>query len=201
MGYSIFTRYINNQLNMKNRLSLLLLLISGFAYGQTRSLSASGRVISLAPAITLSNTTTETDLISTVIPANSLSNYKRIKFKIYCSLTSALVTPNLTVRIKFGSNSVTVINGLGVNISQTSKPFTIEGIIVNRGNTMSQYVYGEIKQNASIGPLALTSPTYNANGIIATNTETDQTFSVTGQFSSTSATSSLTIDFWEIIAD
>lgn len=180
---------------------LTFIFLIGIAQAQNRALNASGRTKSLAPAVSVSGTTSETVLLSDTIKGKTLSTYKSVKFKIYCSITSLLTPPSVTVRVKYGANSVSIVNGLSINVSQTNKPFVIEGVLVNRGVTNSQYIYGTVQQHATLGPLALTSPIYQASGTISTDSETDQLFSITSQFGASIGTTTLQIDYWEIIID
>lgn len=156
---------------MKYILSFIFLI--GIAYGQNRALNATGRTKSLAPAISVSGTTAETVLLSDTIKASTLSTYKSIRFKAYCSLTSLLTPPSVTVRVRYGANSVSIVSGLSVNTAQTNRPFVVEGVLVNRGVTNNQYIYGTVMQHATLGPLALTSPIYQSSGIISTDSTVD----------------------------
>lgn len=183
---------------MKKLILLLLALSPLFVKAQTASLTASGYSFSLSPALTLTNTAVETTILNIPIKANTLANYKNVALSMYCHLSSGLVAPNITIRIKYGTGVVTVLSGLSVNISQTNRPFTLEGIIANMGATGTQYCYGLAKQSVLTGPLPLSSPNYDAYNIFSVDSTTDQNLTVTAQFSAAIPGTTLVVDYWKV---
>lgn len=186
---------------MKLLPTLLLILISSIGFSQTRSLTSVGKTRSQAPGITLTNLTTETVIMSDTVKANTMSTYKEVAFRVDCAVTSLLVTPNVTVRIRFGSNVITLVSNAGITISQTNSPFVIEGTITNKGATNSQLVSAQITQNNSTLGLSLSSPINIVRGTMSVNTTVDNLLSVTVQFGSAVTGTSIVVDKWWIKSD
>lgn len=149
-------------------------------------------------AVMLSNVTTETTLFSQTIPAGKMGAVKRQKFKAFCTLTTPLLSlPSLTIKIRFGSSIMTVTSGLGLGASLTSEPFMITGEIINK-SVNSQVVWARIEQGAATIPLLLGISSSFKGAKWTEDTTTDKTFSITGQFSLLSATTSLSVEHCDI---
>lgn len=149
-----------------------------------------GRGYSVADytSATLSSSTVETTLFTQTIVAGSMGIAKELNFRIICTLTTVLAPPTLTIKMKFGASTLTVMSGLTLSTSLTSSPFIIEGVIANVGSSTAQIVYAKLTQASST--ILLAQPMAYADWTI--DTTTDQTFSVTAQFGSSSATTVLT---------
>lgn len=186
---------------MKLLPTLILIVISSFGYSQTRSLTSVGKTRSQAPGITLTNLTTESVIMSDTVKANTMSTYKEVAFRVDCALTSLLVTPNVTVRIRFGNQVITLLSNAGITLSQTNSPFIIEGTITNKGDTNSQLVSAQVTQNNATLGLSLTSPINIVRGTMAANTTIDNVLSVTVQFGSAITGTSISVDKWWIKSD
>lgn len=163
-----------------------------------KNITANGATWRECPSTTISNSVAETTILSVTIPGKDLDLYKLIRYEMYCNLTSIVVPPTVTIKVKYGSGVLTAVSALTININQNSQPFIIEGVIVNRNLTNSQYAYSKVSQHATQGPLALTSPIYDARTTFAIDSTTDQTFAITTQFGGLIATTSLVIDYWKI---
>lgn len=186
---------------MKRLPILILILFCSFCYGQTRSLTSVGKTRSQAPGVTLANLTAETVIMSDTVKANTMSTYKEVSFRVDCAITSLLVTPNVTVRVRFGPNVITLVSNAGVTLSQTNSPFVIEGTITNKGSATSQLVTAQITQNNATAGLSLSSPISIVRGTMNTNTAVDNLMSVTVQFGSAVTSTSITVDKWWIKSD
>jgi len=185
----------------KTLLLLILTVISICSFSQTRSISSVGKIRSLSPGITLANLTTESIILSDTIKANTMSTYKEVAFRIDASITSLLVTPNVTIRVRFGNQVVTLVSNVGITISQTNSPFIIDGTITNNGANNSQIVACQITQNNATAGLSLSSPISLVRGAISTNTAIDNLLSVTVQFGSAVTSTSMVIDKWWVKSD
>lgn len=186
---------------MKLLPALILIFISSFGYSQVRSLTSVGKTRSQAPGLTMTNLTTESIVMSDTVKANTMSTYKEIAFRIDCSVTSLLVTPGVTVRIRFGNQVVNVLSNAGITLSQTNSPFVIEGTITNKGATNAQLIAAQVTQNNSTAGLSLSSPISLVRGTTTVDTTVDNVLSVTVQFNSAITGTSITVDKWWIKSD
>jgi len=156
-----------------------------------------GFASSLTANSSLSNSTVETTLFSQTISGGKMGTSKALKFTLYCSLTTpALAVPTLTVKVKLGSTSLTVMSGLSLAISQTNAPFNVTGLIVNKSAPNAQFTFSQIIQQSASIPLVLTSALADADWTV--DTTTDQLFAVTAQFGSLNATTTLTFRYADI---
>lgn len=170
-----------NYLSMK-KLILILLLLPFIVNAQVKTFSPSGSRVSFTPSVTINNSTVETTLFSETIPANSLVQGKYYPFRIDVAITTPLVNlATLTFRIKYGGQTVAVINGAGLTIGLTqSSPVTISGFLVSRGMN-SQFL--PITVNQSMGNvISLTTSNATARSTMTVDASVNQTFSITAQF-------------------
>lgn len=187
---------------MKQIVPILILMFAClFVNGQVRSLTSVGKTRSQSPGITLTNLTTESVILSDTIKANTMSTYKEVAFRVDCALTSLLVTPNVTVRIRFGNQVITLLSNAGITISQNNSPFVIEGTITNKGATNSQLVSAQVTQNNATLGLSLSSPINIVRGTMAVDTTIDNLLTVTVQFGSAITGTSIVVDKWWIKSD
>lgn len=164
------------------KLILILLLFPLLVSAQIKTFSPSGSRISTTPAASITNSTVETTLYSEVIPANSLVAGKYFTFRLDAAITTPLINlANLTIRIKYGGQTVAVVNGAGLTIGlQTLSPVTIMGSLVARTNN-TQFL--PVTVNQPMGSvIALTTGTGNARGLMTVDATQAQTFSITAQF-------------------
>ncbi|GAB3317944.1 hypothetical protein GCM10027299_09350 [Larkinella ripae] len=162
-------------------LILFLLLIPALINAQTRREIGRGYALDWQTGSSMTNTTTETTVCSQMIQGNSMSTNKRLKFQVLFAITSGLVTPGLTIRVKFGGSTLTVISGGAILGSiGANKAFRLEGEIMNTSAT-TQVVQAHIVQDTGILPLNLSGNGLNyADWTV--DTTTDQTFAVTLQY-------------------
>lgn len=142
--------------------------------------------------IVLTNSATETTLYSQDIPAGAMGTVKELNFKLLCALTTGLVPPNLTIRIKLGSSVLAVLNSQGLATSQSGLPFLVEGLIANNGAINAQSVYAKVTQYSNSVPL-LIGPAGMALADFTEDTSVIKTFSITAQFASAASATSLTV--------
>lgn len=113
---------------------------------------------------------------------------KELNFRIICSLTTVLVPPTLTVKMKFGTSVLTIMSGLSLSTGLTASPFIIEGMIANANANNVQIVYAKLTQANST--ILVAQPMAYADWTV--DTTVDQAFALTFQFGVTSTTTVLT---------
>jgi len=87
--------------------------------------------------VAVSNTTSETNLISVAIPANTLSTNNAVKVRIWFTLSSTTVTMNRTIRLKFGSTTIAT-DVFGGSLGNTGYDGFIDALLVSAGSTSAQ---------------------------------------------------------------
>lgn len=140
--------------------------------------------------VSVSNTTSETDLLSHTVEANTLDGKTALRLSIYGRADSPMLTlPALTVKVYFGSNSVTLLNGVLVSTSLSDAPFALNAVFAQfDNNTNKVYCNAEIKQDASRFILTGTGrENIIEDSVLTADTTTDQIMKVTVQFSLLSA--------------
>jgi len=153
-----------------------------------------GFAVTELAGVSLNNSLSETTLFSQVIEAGKMGTVKELGFEFFCMLTTpALSLPSLTIRLKFGGNTLTVANSLGIAASQSNEPFIVRGKIVNKASN-SQVAYACIEQGAASLPLVLGVASSFKGAKWSVDTSQDQTLSLTGQFSLLSGGTTLTLE-------
>lgn len=183
---------------MKQLFTLLLLMISFSAVSQVKTSSPTGKRLSDPNQIVLSSTT-ETTLIADSIQANNLVLGKYYPFRIELAITTGLLNAStLTIKIKYGSGTVTVMNGITLSSSLTDAPITISGYIVARG-TNAQFVPVVVSQSGA-SALSLTPTNSSVRGTMAVDATVKQAFSITATLGGVIGSTILKKD-WGIIFD
>jgi len=159
-----------------------------------------GYIINESGASAISNTTAEMSLFSTTIPAFKMGNSKILKFELTCQLTTpALSIPTLTLKLRFGTFTLTLATSATISASLTEKPLLIEGKIMNL-TTGTQYIVVKIFNNTSgvniLSGLGRAIVVLDSNCSI--DTTVDQVFNITSQFGGLSGTASITPKIVEI---
>lgn len=154
----------------------------------TRRETGRGFAAADSASVSVSNTTTETAIFTHTIQGGLMGTTKELSFRLICTLTSVLVPPNITVKIKFGGATLTSMSGISISAGLTATPFIIEGLIANAGTANAQIIYSKfIQANTS---LINAQPMAYADGTI--DTTINQVFQITVQFSGLSTTTILT---------
>lgn len=149
------------------------------------------RALSFTSAVTVSNTTSETTIISGTITGGSLGINGILLFEIDCSQlvlnTGSSVT--VTIRAKYGATTVATITLAGSAI--TAKVGRIQGYIMNAGVTNSQKASMTFINDPTDNTFGgATAP--STAGTAAEDSTANKTFAVTCQFSSASANANAT---------
>lgn len=139
----------------------------------------------------VNNTNTETTIFTQAVPANAMGTNKVLRFQFWGTMTTLLLPPTLTIRIKFGSTTLTVVNAVSLLASQTGSPFLIEVAVVATG-TGSQEAFARISD--STGTIILTGGLGLSLSAASWSVDTTsvQAFAVTVQFGTAVLTTTLT---------
>jgi hypothetical protein len=185
---------------MKKLLFILCFLPVALS-AQIKTFSPSGTRISYTPSVSIVNSTVETTLFSDVIAANSLVPGKYYPFRVDVAVNTPLVNlATLTFRVKYGGQTIAVINGAGLTIGLTqATPITIIGNLVSRG-TSSQFL--PITVNQAMGnAISLTTGNTSARGLFTVDSSVDQTFTITAQFGGVGGNACTLVADWVLRSD
>ncbi|MBD2704416.1 hypothetical protein IC229_27495 [Spirosoma sp. BT702] len=141
--------------------------------------SLSGSIMPVSTSLT-GGTTGETNLFVTTIPGNVLQTNKSVQFSFDFRLTSTLVvSSNLTLKVYYGTQSVTIQNSGVVAASLTNRAMTLIGRLYAYGSTNSQKMRVTLTQDGQL--LGSSNRNYVEIGDFTVDSTTDQTLRVTGQ--------------------
>ena len=165
--------------------------------GSSWTISGSGQItgfgkmyITTTP-VTVSSTTTETDLISFSLPASTLGTGSAVRATVYFSAFGATFNKTATIRCKYGAT--TLITWSSTNLNNTSATLgKLEFIIFGDGATNAQK--GDLRGfgvNNGLGLLTQSNQTQFI-GIAGTGTSAEdstaaKTFAISVQFNNSSA--------------
>jgi hypothetical protein len=154
--------------------------------------TARGFAVGEYASTTVTNTATETTLFSQTIQAGAMGLNKELTFKIVCTLSTGVLPPSLTIRIKLGTTTISVLNAQSLATSLSSaSPFIIDGMICNNNTVSAQFMFAKIQQPSTTLPLLLSASSSMASADWTVDTSVDQTFAITAQFGSASTAASL----------
>lgn len=141
----------------------------------------------------LTNTATNTAMYSQVLKAGSMGVSKEMNFKFICLLTTgAVLAPTLNISVSLGSSSLTVASSLALSLSQSARPFIVEGSIINKDSATAQLAWAKITQFSTTLPILLGSSSSMTAADWTEDTTADKTFTVSAQFGSAIAGTTLT---------
>jgi hypothetical protein len=183
--------------NSMNKIFIAIITLSLAAFSAksqtiTRLQTSSSAIRAASSMSSVTNTTVETTVYGDTIKAGQMATYKEVNLELMFSMTTILTPPTMTVRVKFGGQTLVVVNGLTTNINVTNGVFRIYVKISNKGSAASQYAYGLVQQHLTAGPLSLTSPIYDSQGDWTVDTSVDQPISITVQMGTAISTTTLT---------
>ena len=138
-------------------------------------------------------TNPETDIFSQLIEGGKFGTNKELNFRLLCNLTTGGVSlPTLTFKLKLGSSSLTLLSATALALSQTNKPFIIEGCIAAKDGQSAQRVWGQITQDGNNAPMVLNGGAITlASAAWTEDTSVDKTMSVSAQFAGLSSGATL----------
>ena len=165
--------------------------------GQDIQIAASGgssgvKLYTLANNVTVSNTTTQTDLISFTVPGGTLSTNNAV-FVRMTILSVAGVSGNITIRFKYGG---TQTDSATLTLSSTFETGVVEYVLYGDGSTSAQESSVEWRSNREFtGGMGntRTGTDFTSAGTAAVDSTSDQTLVITAQFSSANASNAITI--------
>ncbi len=167
---------------------LLITSIRGVCHAQAQTSgttqSAANTITTYSSIATLTNSATETTLVSKVIPGGLLGASRKLTGRAVFTLSSTLVNPAITIKIKYGAMVLTAVGSLSINLSLTAQPFYIDFEINNLNSTNAQLAIARVYQSSISSPLGTTSPFIMVMQQGTTDSTADQTFSVTATFNS-----------------
>lgn len=155
---------------------LLLLPVFGFAQG-SKQLTPTGAIMRISPFTSLSGSS-EQDMYRDTIPAKAIQKFNKVRFSVKSNISTGVSLSNLTLKFVSGSNTVTLINALGIGLSMTNKPCVINGEITNQGNGTA-LLYIVVSQDGSV--INSVSTYYATRRIWTMDFESDQIIALRAQ--------------------
>lgn len=144
--------------------------------------------------VTITNSNTETTVASYSVPANTFGASGGVRVKAYISDLDALTTETFTVKLKYGASTVNTINFTvgGSNISNFNG--YIDFTLLNTGSTSSQNgaYFATLGNSPSIATTSQGMTSYCGQGTSSIDSTSTQTLSLTFQWSTQSASESVT---------
>lgn len=145
--------------------------------------------------VTISNTTTETTLFTVSVPGGTLLTNNGIRIKMFVSGISLDSSRTMTIRLKFGSTTITSIAPSATG-GVTNKPGYFDFFILANGSTSSQkgiingIVY-TLDSNIYNGALPVNN--FLATGTASEDSTSAKTLTITGQGSIASLNVAITV--------
>lgn len=158
----------------------------------TRRETARGFSVSQNTSGTLTNTNVETTMFTQTMAAGSMGINKEVFFRFICLLTTGLLPPTITIKVKLGSSVLTVVSTTALSASMTSVPFIVEGSVINQDTTGSQLAWARLTQPSNTLALLLSGGTAMAATDWTEDTTADKNFVITAQFGSSVSSTTLT---------
>lgn len=152
---------------------------------RTVNFNAAGSVIS--------NTNAETDLFRYNIGGNMLPIDGALVLRLVGVVSTPLVSiPTLTIRAKYGANSITIFGGaLVLAAGLSSASFVLETRLWMQGASNSELLIVMLTESITLAGSLGTSNSRQTQGTFATDSTAAQDFAITAQFSGLSVTTSI----------
>lgn len=142
--------------------------------------TSDGVIVAGTLGVSVNNTTTETQLMSYNVQGGTMGDYKAIEGELRGRLTTPLISvPSATARLKFGGQTLAVLNALTASINLTNELMILWFRITNDAYNV-QDVESRILQPAIGTPFSLSRSF--ATDAWSVDTSSDQTLSMTWQF-------------------
>lgn len=141
------------------------------------------KILAVYTDVTTSSNTTETTLLSTTIPANTLGTNGGLHFKVYISsLSNTSTSTAWTIRVKYGA---TTVASYAPQVAWTTVGGFVEGYLLATGSTGTQEanIYSQI---STVGPVI-------SSGTSSEDSTASKTFAITSQFSNSSGNDAITV--------
>lgn len=155
--------------------------------------SASHKIAVVTTNVVVQSSTTETDLISVSIPANTLGTNNAIRARLYISDLRAATSETMTFRSKYGSTTM-VTMALTVNITSTIHGW-LEFMLYGDGatNVQEAHVLLDVGLNAVSAGATVTQIRNTQVGTAAEDSTGALTLAVSAQHSNSSSTDTVTL--------
>jgi|GEM_PF-2483873 len=168
----------------------------GKAQGQSNKIvTPMGGIISMSPGTTITQSSPSTVFYSEVIPANTFIPTRWYRLYMTFRLTTPLISiPGLSITFQYGGQTFNLLSSTPLTGGAANQLFTVEFYMIATGMN-TQIPFAEIRQpNGTI--INLTTASATPVGAFAATGSTDNTLSVSLQFTGVGlGTSSLT-NFW-----
>lgn len=155
-----------------------------------------------ATAVSVSNTTSETSLVSFTLPGGSLStnNALRVRCQI-TELQNSAVNPTLTLRFKYGATTMITTSSIAVGGGGTILVGFLEFLLFANASASSQvssYTLMVGEKTITFGSTLRNGFLNEVNGTASETSSSDQTVAITAQWTSNNA-GTITVD--DVIAE
>ncbi len=150
---------------------------------------------------TLTNSAAETTIFSGTVPAGVLGTDRSLQVDYYGSVVTGLLPPNMTIRLKFGGVTTTMINNIPMLASQSNRPISITVKIFNRDSSNSQFILCSVRNPGSLSILTGLSVMEEVSATSSVDTTVNQTLEISAQFGSAVATTTLTTQVVEAMIE
>lgn len=129
-------------------------------------------------AASLSGTNAEFVMFPDTIPAGTMYSGKQSYFFGSYKASTGVSLSDLTIKIKFGSSSLTILNGIALTPSISNRYFTVEVWMDGELNNDHQMLFARV---ISEGGVVLSKTTYMTGGDFYEDPNTDQRYHITMQ--------------------
>lgn len=138
--------------------------------------------------VTVANTTTETSLYSYVVPAGTMANDSILRLNVKADLTKNVANESIIINVKFGGTTLFDV-GAAFGAATDANPFLylIRVEIANLGAANSQYSSADFMRTR----YTTTAEYEKARATSSIDTSVEQTLEITAQWSTASASLSL----------
>lgn len=150
----------------------------------------------LGAPTTLTASTTETTILTGTVAGGAIGALGGVTGKIELSNFGLLTTRTLTVRLKYGATTVVTKTFQTTGSTATGVEGTIHFYLVSNGSTSAQrgHIKGTFTNELNIDSAQGFNWVGTGAGTATEDSTADKTFSITFQFSDTSATNTVTAD-------
>ena len=176
---------------------------SSKTYTDAQILASNSKIVINTTQTTLTNSVTETDILSTTIAANTLSTNNGIRFKIFVSDYDIFHGQTLTLKVKYGVTTVIsqVINA-HASVDMIDMKGYIEGHLLANVATNAQKGFINFEFTQAWACVAATDIPYGiknaANGSSAEDSTGDLTLAVTATWSNATADNNIVVEGYTV---
>lgn len=149
------------------------------------------KITTINADVTVNTTTTETDLVSVTVSANTLGTGNAIRGRLYLKLLNGATDPATpTFRLKYGATTITSI-GANLTSGDGNASGYLDFLIIGAGTTSSQE--GSMTCFTSIGGRAAVDYFFSGEGTAAEDNTADKTLAISVQWDTSNAGNTVTM--------